>query len=43
MKITLSEIKTPCGEPIMERMKPRIKSVIWNIRKKKAFNHNIKN
>ena len=42
MKVTLREIKT-YREPIAEcMMKPRIKSLIWNIRKKKTFNQNSK-
>ena len=37
MNVTLSEIKTA-----VEWMKLRIKSMIWNIRKKKTFNQNSK-
>ena len=39
MKATLSEIKI-YREPIVERMILRIKSMIWNTRKEKAFNQN---
>ena len=38
MKVTLSEIKEIYREPTIEGMKLRIKAMIWNIRKKKAFN-----
>ena len=41
MKVTLSEIKT-YREPTVEKMKLSIKSTIWNVRKKKAFNQNSK-
>ena len=34
MKDTVSEIKEVYREPTVERMKPRFKSMIWNIRKK---------
>ena len=34
MKVMLSEIKKIHMEPEMKRMKLRIKSMIWNIRKK---------
>ena len=34
MKVTLSEIKKNYREPTVEVMKTRIKSMIWNIRKK---------
>ena len=40
MKVVLSEIKKIYTEPIVEGMKPRIKSMIWNIMKKK---HSIQN
>ena len=39
---TLSEKKKIYREPAAEWMKPRIKSMIWNIRKKKRFNQNSK-
>ena len=35
MKVTLSEIKKLCREPTVKWMKPIIKSMFWNIRKKK--------
>ena len=35
MKDTLIEIKNNYGETIVEWMKPRIKSMIWNIRMQK--------
>ena len=35
MKDTLIEIKNNLQEKTVEWMKPRIKSMIWNIRKKK--------
>ena len=35
MEITLSEIKKNYREPTAEGMKPRIKSMIWNIRKER--------
>ena len=35
MKFTLNEIKKIYRESTVERMKQRIKSMIWNIRKKK--------
>ena len=38
MKVTLSVIKKNLQEPTVERMRPRIKSTIWNTRKEKAFN-----
>ena len=41
-EITLSKIKKIHRESTVERMKLRIKSVIWNIRKKKTFNQNSK-
>ena len=41
MKITLSEIKI-YRELTVEQMKPRVKSMIWNIRKKKTFSQNSK-
>ena len=42
MKVMLSEIKKIHMEPEMKRMKLRIKSMIWNIRKKKKINQNVK-
>ena len=43
MKFTLNEIKKIYRESTVERMKQRIKSMIWNIRKKKKkFNQNSK-
>ena len=43
MKVTLSEIKENLqGTNRQEGMKSRIKSTIWDIRKKKAFNKNSK-
>ena len=42
MKDTLIEIKTIYRETIVVWMKPRIKSVIRNIRKQKASNQNNK-
>ena len=42
MKITQSEIKKNLQETNSGGMKPRIKSMIWIIRKKKAFNQNNK-
>ena len=42
MKVTLSEIKKNLQETNSGGMKPRIKSMIWIIRKKKAFNQNNK-
>ena len=42
MKVTLSEIKKNYREPTVEVMKTRIKSVIWNIRKKRTFSQNNK-
>ena len=33
MKVTLSEIRKIYREPTAEWMKPRIKSMIWNIKK----------
>ena len=42
VKVTLREIKKIYKEPAMEGKKPRIKSTIWNIRKKEAFNQNSK-
>ena len=41
MEVALSEINI-CREPIVEKIKLRIKSTIWNIRKKEAFNQNSK-
>ena len=41
MKVTLSEIRKIYREPTAEWMKPRIKSMIWNI-KKKTFNQKSK-
>ena len=41
MKDTLIEIKTIYRETIVDRMKSRIKSMIWNIRKK-TTSHNKK-
>ena len=38
MKVVLSEIKKIYTEPIVEGMKPRIKSMIWDTRKEKVFN-----
>ena len=43
MKVILSEIKKNLREPTVEWMKLRIKSTIWNIRKKKKFNQNSEN
>ena len=43
MKVTLSVIKKNLQEPTVERMRPRIKSTIWNTRKEKAFNQNGRN
>ena len=42
MKDTLIEIKTSLQETTVEWMKPRIKSMIWNIRKQKMTNQNTK-
>ena len=42
MKDTLSEVKNIYRETTVEWMKPRIKSVIWNIRKQKTTNQNSK-
>ena len=42
MKDTLNEKRTILGETTVEWMKPRIKSMIWNIRKKKTSHHNNK-
>ena len=42
MKFTLSEIKKNLQGNKREWMNMRIKSMIWNIRKKKALNQNIK-
>ena len=43
MKVALSKIKKKIQrEPTVEGMKLRIKSMIWNVRKKKAFKQNIK-
>ena len=35
MKVTLSEVKKNYRKSTVEWMKPRIKSMIWHIRKKK--------
>ena len=43
MKVMLSVIKKNLQEPTVERMRPRIKSTIWNTRKEKAFNQNGRN
>ena len=40
MKDTLIEIKTIYRETIVVWMKPRIKSMTWNIRKQKTTNQN---
>ena len=37
MKVTLSEIRKIYREQMVEGMKPRIKSTIWNIGKKKSI------
>ena len=42
MKVALSEIKKNPLEPTVERMKLRIKSMIWNIRKQKTTTQNKK-
>ena len=42
MMVTLCEIKKNLKEPTVEGMKLKIKSMIWNTRKKKAFNQNSK-
>ena len=42
MKVTLSGKKKIYGEPTVEGKKPGFKSTIWNIRKEKAFNQNIR-
>ena len=42
MKDTLLEIRTIYKETIVEWLKPRIKSMIWNIRKQKTTNKNNK-
>ena len=42
MKVTLSEIKKNLQESTVEWIKPTIKSMTWNIRKKKTFNKNSK-
>ena len=42
MKVTLIEIQNICRETTVEWMKPRIKSVIWNIRNQKTNNQNDK-
>ena len=42
MKDTLTEIRTIYKETIVEWLKPRIKSMIWNIRKQKTTNKNNK-
>ena len=42
MKVMLSVIKKNLQEPTVERMRPRIKSTIWNTRKEKAFNQGSK-
>ena len=39
-KESLIEIKNNLQGTTVEWMKPRIKIMIWNIRKKKAFNQN---
>ena len=39
-KDTLIEKRTICRETTMERMKLRIKSMIWNIKKQKITNEN---
>ena len=41
-KDTVIEIKNNLQGPTMEWMKPRIKSMIWNIRKQKTTNQNKK-
>ena len=43
IKVTLSEIKKNYREPTVEWMKLRIKSMIWNTRKRKTSNQNKKN
>ena len=42
MKVILSETKKNLQGTTVEGMKLRIKSTIWNIRNKKAFNQNSK-
>ena len=42
MKVTLSVIKKIHRESIVEWVKLRIKSMIWNIRKRKTFNQDSK-
>ena len=42
MKVAISEIKNNIPGPTVERRKVRIKSMIWNIMKKKTLNQNIK-
>ena len=42
MKVTLNEKRKLYRESIVEWMKSRIKSMIWNRRKKKTFNQNSK-
>ena len=43
MKVPIIEIKTTYRESTAESMKPRIKSMIWNIRKQKTTYQNSKN
>ena len=43
MKVTLSEIKKIYREPTAEEMKPRMKSMFGNTKKKKGFNQNSRN
>ena len=40
MKVKLNEILKKQREPAVERMKPGIKSTIWNTREEKTFNQN---
>ena len=40
MKVTLSERKKNLQGTTLEGIKTQIKSIIWNTRKKKAFNQN---
>ena len=42
INVILREVRKIYREPTVEGMKPRIKSTIWNIKKKKIFNQNSK-